>query len=147
VRCIPLLCLSILWVFFPTVLYATEQIAVIVANAQELESLSRADLARIYERRRRFWNDGARIIPINLPADHPLRRQFSLQVFNRPPEEMQDYWNTQYFHGVSPPYVLASEQAVLEFVANTPGAIGYVNARVLNGQVKVLMYLPLSSSP
>ena len=76
-----------------------------------------------------------------------MRQQFSLQVFNKPPEDMQDYWNTQYFHGVSPPYVFASEEAVLEFVTNTPGAIGYVNTRILNGQVKVLILLPLSLSP
>jgi hypothetical protein len=59
---------------------------------------------------------------------------------------MQDYRNTQYFHGVPPPYVLASEKAVFEFVANTPGVIGYVSTRILTGQVKVLMYLPLSLS-
>ena len=105
----------------------------------------RADLARIYQRRRRFWNNGARIVPINLPADHPLRQKFSLQVFNKLPEEMQEYWDEQYFQGVSPPYVLASVAAVLQFVASTPGAIGYVDAVTVNEQVKVLLLLSLPS--
>ena len=84
-------------------------------------------------------------------ADHPVRQQFSLQIFNRSPEDMRDYWDTQYFQGVSPPYALASEEAVIQFVASTPGAIGYVSAHSVNGsvngQVKVLMLLPLSSLP
>ncbi len=136
-----LLCLSLLGAFIPTQLYATEQIAVIVSRAHQDKPLTRADLTRIYERRRRFWANGARIIPINLPATHPVRIQFSYVVFERPPEDMQNYWNTQYFQGVSPPYVLASEDAVLEFVAKTPGSIGYVSANILNGKVKALMYL------
>ena len=108
--------------------------------------MSRTELNRIYERRRRFWSNGTRVVPINLSAAHPVRVQFSRLVFGRSPEDMQDYWNTRYFQGVSPPYVLASEDAVLAFVASTPGSIGYVSARFLNGQVKVLTYLP-SSAP
>ena len=146
-RRVILFCLFLLGAFFPTQLCATEQLAVIVSRAHGGESLSRADLTRIYERRRRFWNNGARIVPINLPAEHPVRTQFSLEVFDKPPEDMQDYWNAQYFQGVSPPYVLASEDAVLEFVATTPGAIGYVSAGILNGQVQVLMHLPITVSP
>ena len=125
-----------------------EQIAVIVAKTHPAERLSRADLARIYQRRQRFWNNGAKIVPFNLAAEHPIRRQFSVHIFNQSPEDMQDYWDTQYFHGVSPPYALASEEAVVQFVANTPGAIGYVPASIVNGltgQVKVLLLLPLSA--
>jgi ABC-type phosphate transport system substrate-binding protein len=144
VRHVPLLCLFYLWVSLPPPLWAEEHLAVIVADSQRSESVSNADLARIYERRQRFWHNGARIVPINLPAEHPARRQFSLQIFNKPPEDMQEYWNQQYFHGVAPPYVLASDEAVREFVANTPGAIGYINAAAVNGQVKVLLLLPLS---
>jgi hypothetical protein len=52
-------------------------IAVVVpANAQR-EALEIADLALIFKRKRLLWNGGARIVPVNLPADHPLRRQFS----------------------------------------------------------------------
>lgn len=126
---------------------AAGQIAVIVAKTHAVESLSQDDLVRIYERRRRLWNNGAKIVPINLPAEHPLRRQFSLEVFQKAPEDMGEYWDAQYFHGVSPPFVLGSEPAVLQFVANTPGAIGYVTSGAVNGQVKVLMYLPVAAGP
>lgn len=157
-RYLPLLSLSLLCVCLPASLCATEQInqteriqlehiAVIVPETYAGETLSQADLARIYQRRQRFWGNGAKIVPFNLSADHPVRQQFSLYLFNRTPEDMQEFWDTQYFHGVSPPYVLASEEAVIQFVASTPGAIGYVPAAMVNGsngQVKVLLLLPLA---
>ncbi len=154
-RCIPLLSLFLLYVCLPAPLGAAdradpiEQIAVIVPSTHPGETLSRSDLARIYQRRQRFWSNGAKIVPFNLVADHPVRQQFSLQIFNRTPEDMRDYWDTQYFQGVSPPYALASEEAVIQFVASTPGAIGYVPASTINGiseQVKALILLPLASA-
>jgi hypothetical protein len=92
----------------------------------------------IFARKRQLWDDRSKIFPVNLPADHPLRRQFSVWVFKRTPEDMQDYWSEQYFHGVLPPPVLGSEEAVLRFVASTPGAIGYVSACTLDRRVEVV---------
>jgi ABC-type phosphate transport system substrate-binding protein len=141
-----LLSLPLLWMILPEPLQAEGMLAVIVPDAPPIrDALSREELDRIYRRKKLFWESGARIIPVNLPATHPLRRSFSRLVFGALPEDMEAYWNAQYFHGISPPYVLASEEAVLQFIATTPGAIGYVNATAVNGHVQVLLYLPLAS--
>ena len=141
-----LLSLLLLWMILPEPLQAEEMIAVIVpVSPLSTDTPSRDELARIYRRKTFFWNDGAKVIPVNLPATHPLRRSFSRLVLGALPEDLAAYWNAQYFHGIAPPYVLASEEAVLQFVATTPGAIGYVNATAVNGQVHVLLYLPLPS--
>jgi hypothetical protein len=95
-------------------------------------------VAGIFARKRLLWDDRSPIVAVNLPAAHPLRRDFSVWLFRRTPEEMQDYWNDQYFHGVLPPPVLASEEAVLRFVASTPGAIGYVSSCVADHRVEVI---------
>jgi hypothetical protein len=52
---------------------------------------------------------------------------------------MEDYWREQYFHGVLPPRVLESEQAVALFVGATPGAIGYVASCPSGLRAKVLL--------
>jgi ABC-type phosphate transport system substrate-binding protein len=109
------------------------------------ETLNREELASIYQRKTLFWKNGAKVVPVNLPADHPLRRSFCHLVRGALPEDLAAYWKARYFHGIVPPYVLASEEAVLKFVATTPGAIGYVNAATVTGQVRVLLSLPLSS--
>jgi len=120
-------------------------IAVVIGKGQASASpLAPALVAGIFARKRQLWRDRSPIVPVNLPASHPLRRNFSRWVFDKTPEEMQDYWNDQYFHGVVPPPVLASEEAVLRFVASTPGAIGYVSTCVVDRRVEVVAVLQAS---
>jgi ABC-type phosphate transport system substrate-binding protein len=138
-----LLSLLFLWVILPELLQAEEMMAVITSASFPFnEVLDKEDLDRIYRRKKLYWGDGEKIIPVNLPVTHPLRRSFSRLVLGALPAELEAYWNEQYFHGVSPPYVLASEEAVVQFIATTPGSIGYVNAASVHGRVRVLIYLP-----
>jgi hypothetical protein len=117
-------------------------IAVVVAAGHgEPAALVPAAVANIFRRKRQFWGDRTPIVPVNLPAGHPLRRDFSQRVFGRSPQDLQAYWNDQYFHGVLPPAVLASEEAVLRFVVETPGAIGYVWSCNLDRRVLVVASL------
>lgn len=116
----------------------SQGIAVIV-GAGNSASISVERLALIYRRKKNFWDDGSRIQPVNLPAAHPLRHEFSLRLFNHTPEEMDDYWKDMYFHGIQPPFVLASEEAVVRFVAATPGAIGYISPHLADHRVRVIL--------
>jgi hypothetical protein len=125
-------------------------IAVVVASASaQAAPLPLALVANIFRRKRQFWDDQMRIVAVNLPALHPLRRQFSQRLFKRSPEDMQAYWNDQYFHGVLPPAVLASEEAVIRFVADTPGAVGYVWSCSVDKRVAVVALIanPMGSVP
>jgi ABC-type phosphate transport system substrate-binding protein len=105
---------------------AEEPLAVIVPVNQAKLSIGKSELAAIYRRKKFYWEDGTKIQPVNLPAGSPARRIFSQAILGYAPEELEQYWNDRYFHGVLPPYVLTSEEAVLRFVSETPGAIGYV---------------------
>lgn len=116
-------------------------LAVVVPVARGTEMPGRQELALIYKRKKLFWRDGRRIQPVNLPADHPLRALFSRSVLGSSPEALQEYWNEQYFHGVRPPHVLASEAAVLRFLAETPEGIGYLAACAPDDQVSVIAYI------
>jgi ABC-type phosphate transport system substrate-binding protein len=117
---------------------AGEPLAVIVAADSPLTNLPLETVKLIYNRKKQVDAAGRRWIPINLPVADPLRRAFALALFSTLPEDLETYWNIQYFHGISPPQVLGSEEAVLRFVAATPGAIGYVRARLADRRVKVL---------
>lgn len=102
-------------------------IAVVVA-ADSADRFDARELALVYRRKKVFAEDGTRLTPVNLPADHPLRRRFSRAVLGQSPEALEPYWNQQYFQGVLPPHVLGSEEAVMRFVAVTPHAVGYLGA-------------------
>ncbi|WP_426112465.1 hypothetical protein [Massilia sp. PWRC2] len=116
-------------------------IAVIVSAGAAPTRLSRDQLAQVFERKKTFWDDGQRIHPVNLSASHPLRRSFAVEVLGHAPEEMDQYWRDMYFNGVLPPFVLASEEAVIRFVVSTPGAIGYVSACLADRRVVVVLHL------
>ena len=120
-------------------------IAVIMEPEAATPKLGHDELALIFKYKKRFWDDGKRIQAVNLPANNPLRRAFSTQVLGHSPEELDDYWRDMYFHGVLPPYVLASDEAVIRFVASTPGAIGYVSNCVAYRRVKVIAHLDTGS--
>jgi hypothetical protein len=87
---------------------------------------------RIFELRQRFWPDRTPAHPVNLPAASPVREEFSQAVFGESVKDMAAYWNERYFHGTKPPPSLASEHAVLLYVARTKGGVGYVKAESAN---------------
>lgn len=115
-------------------------VLVIGAPGAAPASITADELALVY-RRQKTLVDGTRVQPVNLPAAHPLRRWFSQQLLGQPPEAMDGYWRDLYFNGIVPPFVLASEEAVIRFVAGTPGAIGYVSACPGDKRVRVLLQL------
>lgn len=119
---------------------ADTRVAVIVPAGAQPAALAADDLGAVY-RRRKLFGGGQKLQPVNLPAAHPLRRWFSQQVLQRSPEELEDHWRDLYFNGVFPPFVLASEEAVLRFVAATPGAVGYVPMCLVDKRVTVLLVL------
>jgi len=116
-------------------------IAIVMAPNAVPGHVNRDELALIFKRKKRYWESGERVQPVNLPATHLLRRAFTMQVYNHTPEELEDYWRDQYFQGVLPPYVLASEEAVIRLVSTTPGAIGYVSACSTDHRVVVVLRL------
>jgi len=121
--------------------HAAEPLAVITATDSPLTALLPDTLKLIYLRKNQIDAEGNRWIPLNLPVTDPLRRSFSLALFSLLPEEQDDYWNIQYFNGISPPKVLDSEEAILRFVASTPGSIGYVRKQKADSRVKVLLLI------
>jgi ABC-type phosphate transport system substrate-binding protein len=136
-RAAALLCLALLG---PAIAGEREGVAVIVNRERRVE-LSMEDVAQIYLRRRRFWDDGAPVVPLNLPSATPLRERFSRVVLRENEARLGEYWNRQYFHGVLPPSVLASTAAVRRYVASDPNAIGYVPESEVDGSVRVLLRL------
>lgn len=116
-------------------------IAIIVPTDSSTKVISSTELKLIYWRKKDYWANGKHIHAVNLSAEHPVRLQFSSKILGSLPSAQNDYWNGVYFHGISPPYVVNSEEAVLRYVADTNGAIGYLNACSVDGRVKAVAWL------
>jgi len=122
------------------------QIAVIVARDAPHIALAPATLRDIYLKKIFVDEHGHALVPANLPPGHALRRAFAADLFRRPQQALQRYWNERYFHGVRPPYVLGSQNAVLRFVAHTEGAIGYVASCRVDASVRTVLTLPVPAA-
>ena len=122
---------------------ADEAIAIVTQPSNEVSNLSLETLKLVYLRKLMLDSNGKRWLPLNLPSSHELRIAFSLALFKSLPDEQESFWNEQYYQGITPPHVVASEEAVLRFVAITPGAIGYVNQRNVDERVKVLAVIKI----
>lgn len=119
-------------------------IAVIVSSNTEIapiSSIALSELRLIYWRKKQYWSGGHPIQPVNLHAEHPLRLLFSKTVLNNLPKEQSDYWNEQYFHGVRPPRSVQSEEAMLRYVTDTKGSIGYVDACHIDHRVHPILWI------
>jgi len=113
----------------------------VIVNPKRSDHLDRHDVARIFLRAHRFWDDGTPIVPLNLEAGTALRATFAARVLALDQARLAAYWNEQYFHGVFPPTVLASTAAVKRYVASDPRAIGYLDARDVDDTVKIVLKL------
>jgi hypothetical protein len=133
------------WIIVLTLFHSQQLIAnellIVVAKDSVNVAMNYRKLEHIFRRKTRINEQGKRWVPINLKINDPLRQAFSKKIFKQSPEDMGVFWNTQYFKGISPPYVVSSEEAVLRFIVNTPGAIGYISPCRLDDRVKVVMTL------
>jgi ABC-type phosphate transport system substrate-binding protein len=122
--------------------YAAE-LAVIVGADVKADQLTSHQVQRIFLRKTRLSPQGEAWVPVNLNAHQHLRKILNQTILQKNHVDLERYWNEQYFNGVTPPYVLASEEAVIRFVSETPYAIGYILSCHIDARVKTVYTLSL----
>jgi ABC-type phosphate transport system substrate-binding protein len=111
---------------------------VIVHPRNPLISAERAFVADAFLKKSTRWRHGEAIRPVDLEDSAP-RRTFSEEVLVRSVSAVRSYWQQQIFSGRGiPPPELDSDQAVIKFVLQNPGAIGYVSGHADLAGAKVL---------
>lgn len=111
---------------------AMANIAVIVNPAND-SSVNPDEIVRIYTGRSNAFN------AVNLAESVPLRAQFDEKGVGRTSAQLKAHWSKLVFTGKgTPPAELPSEEAVLDFVAKNPQAIGYISADKVTSAVKVV---------
>jgi ABC-type phosphate transport system substrate-binding protein len=114
---------------------------VIIVNRDNPSSELASELvAEAFLKKTTRWSNGETIRPVDLPADSGVRRRFSEGVLKRSVAAVRSYWQQRIFTGRDvPPPELASDEAVVRYVAKYPGAIGYVAPDTQADGVKVVL--------
>lgn len=104
-------------------------IQVIVAPGSQEAAIPLSTLRAIFGMRLHRWPDGTPVKVFVFKDDTPEHAAFSKTVLQVFPHQLRQSWDRLVFSGLGQyPEQVASEKEMLEKVASTPGAVGYVRA-------------------
>ena len=118
---------------------ATADDLVIIANPGLGEnSIESKDLQRIYLGKQTRWNDDTSIVPVMMKSG-PLHEVFIEKYVDRSVQRFVTYWRQMVFTGKGvPPRSFTQEAELVEFVARTPGSVGFASAEADTSGIKIL---------
>ena len=122
------------WLFLILVLFLAGpgtalSTVLIIVNSEVTESeLDKGELERIYLGKKSRWDDKTTIVPAMLKGGG-THEEFVDQYLDRTMQRFVSYWRQMVFTGKGvPPKSFATEAELRNFVATTPGAVGYLSA-------------------
>jgi ABC-type phosphate transport system substrate-binding protein len=137
-RTIRLLLLLLTTFGLPASLFA-EGFKVVAHPSVATDSLSKADVSRLFLKKQTTWSDGSTAVAVDLPVNSRTREAFSQAVHLRGASAVDAYWQKQIFTGRDlPPLTKATPEEVVAYVKATRGAIGYVPAETPTEGLKVV---------
>jgi hypothetical protein len=117
----------------------TGAVDVIANKGVTQSSLSLASARAIFGMRQVKWPDGTPIRVFVLPDDHALHGAVCKERLNLFPYQLRQSWDRLVYSGMSQaPSEVSSEEELLNKVAATPGAIGYVRKVKANDPIRIL---------
>ena len=118
---------------------AGAQDVVLVANKSvKISEITNADLRAIFMGTKTRFADGSHAVPVTLKGG-PAHEVFLKHYVGEDPEEFRSQWRKVVFTGQGAmPKAFDSESALIEYVAATPGAVGYVSRISPQNGVKLL---------
>jgi len=117
-----------------------DALAIVVHRSNPIDELSSAQLKRIYMFDMQNWPHGRKITVMVREKGQPERTEAIRLICGIAEAEYERHVLLQTFRGsLGPgPRAIQSVSAMLRFVFNVPGAIGYIPVDQIDGSVKVL---------
>lgn len=116
---------------------AFADIAVII-NPSNANVVDTDTIKKIYLGKSKSFSNGDAVKPVNQDGTN-VADEFNDKVIGKSSSQLNAYWSKLIFTGKgTPPEKLASDQAVIDFVAANNGAIGYIDSAKVSDKVKVI---------
>lgn len=130
--------LSIFGILLMCRLARAQEIMIVAYPKTSVSEITRDQLRDIFTGVRTRFGDGSRAVPVLLKGG-PVHEVFLSRIVGDNPDEFRVRWRRAVFTGQGAmPKEFQSEAAVLDYVAATPGAVGYVSRVSDPSAVKVL---------
>jgi len=119
---------------------ACADLVVVVGHAATTDTLSADQVAKIFMGKSKAFPDGSTAVPIEQSEGSAARDAFHRKVTGKDAAQLKAYWSRLIFSGKGqPPKDVGDDTAVKAAVASTPGAIGYLDAALVDGSIKVVL--------
>jgi ABC-type phosphate transport system substrate-binding protein len=119
--------------------WASADVVAVVSAKSAVPALTSNQLTDIFLGRVSRFPNGLLAVPIDLRDGSPERDRFYAKITGKTPAQVKAYWSKIIFTGRGqPPKAVASDLDVKKFVAANVGAIGYIDAALLDDSVRAL---------
>ncbi len=105
-----------------------EHYSIVVNAANPILTMSRQDLANIFLKKVRKWQNNDPIDPVDQSGYTAIRENITNDIFGRRVSAIKAYWQKQIFTGRDvPPPEKINDLEVLRYIEERSGAIGYIS--------------------
>ncbi len=120
-----LLALTLLFAPGAFAAFASERIVIVTHSDNTGMRLSREQIRNLFM----GASVGRDLQPVALPPGNRTRSLFNIKIVGLSDSRVQSYWAQMKFTGRRPPpQIVNSEKAMVQYLLDTPGSIGYLTA-------------------
>ena len=117
------------------------QVAVIAHKSVPVDTIKKSELLDFYTADIKKWINGDKVIVNDLKPKGEVKNIF-YKFLGKTPSRMKSVWLKNMLSGEGdPPEALKSEEEMLQKIAATPGAIGFLSHTKVDNNVKTLMVI------
>lgn len=118
---------------------ADEPVFLVAHEDVDTQQLNRDTARAIFAMRQRTWPDGQAARVFVLGNDHPVHARFAKENLTVYPHQLQLAWDRMVFSGTGQaPNRVTTQSEMLERIATTPGALGYLEKEYLDDRIQVI---------
>jgi hypothetical protein len=101
---------------------------ILIGNNTDLNAVKWQQVVAIFRGEKSFWPNGS-VVVLVLPASNlESSKDVAKQVYSTSVAGMQKFWLSLVFQGRGkPPVFIASEEEIIKFVSQTPGAVALIS--------------------
>ena len=116
------------------------EVVAVVAASNPVSTLSRSQIADIFLGRMIRFPDGREVVPVDQVENSAAREAFYLKFADKSPAQIKAFWSRIIFTGRGqPPPEVSNGVEVKKFIAKHPDAIGYIEQKLVDDSVKVVL--------
>ncbi|MDF1876800.1 hypothetical protein JHD47_03105 [Sulfurimonas sp. SAG-AH-194-L11] len=125
-----------IFLFFCIFMSLSAQEYAVVAK-KGMQKVSANQIRALFLKKTSYIGD-KKVVVLNLSAQESLRMSFEKKVLKMNFRHLKEYWIKQHYLGHRPPITLKSQESIIAFIKKVDGAIGYVELKKVDDELKIL---------